>query len=215
MIKWFYILFLIPAFITGCGDSTGPKKVEDDTVSIPQDIIDQLQGGEIAMRKGDGFLSTQIMETLNEPIPFSHSAIICKKDSQLFIVHSLGRDYSDIDGVQIASLNLFTEEAKKGGVCIVRPKATPEELQRIQDIAIEYTKYNLPFDYGFDLETKDELHCTELIKDVLDSALQRDIFPVEVIDNGMECLMFKNFFNPKNFEVVYTAEPLPALEFEK
>lgn len=218
------IYILLPfLFLSACSDKesatenteTVETKEKVEVLEIPEEIKDSLTGGEILMRKGGGFMSAQIVKILKEPVEFSHCGIVIKTDTGLAIIHSLGRDYGDRDGVQPSTFQNFAIDAVDSSLCIVRPKVNDSVLLIIQEVALDYYDERYAFDYSFDLSTKDELHCSEFIHDVLYDAIQEEIFPVEQTETDVDCLLFKNFFNPEYFETVYSMKELPEIEFEE
>ena len=208
------IILIALLFLISCSSPDDEKIVIKlpEHIELPKEIMDSLKGGDIIMRQGGGLMSSEIVKTLNEPVSFSHCGIVIKTDSSLFIMHSIGRDYGDRDGVQPVSFKNFELDAIDSSLCVVRPKVSDSARKRIEKVALEYYDKGYTFDYGFDLTTKDELHCTEFVHDVLDDALDKEIFPIRVI-NGVQCLMFKDFFNPKYFETVYSMRKIPEISF--
>lgn len=183
-------------------------------LELPKPIMDSLKGGEIIMRKGGGFMSSQIVKTLNEPVEFSHCGFIVQTDTGLIIIHSLGRDYGSRDGVQPSTFYNFNVDAIDSSLCVVKPKLSDSLLQIVQQTAKEYYDKRYAFDYSFDLTTKDRLHCTEFIHDVLLEATGKEIYPIEKTASGADCLLFKNFFNPIYFETIYSMKKLPEISFD-
>lgn len=193
--------------------TTSTKKTAQH-LEIPQDVLNSLKGGEVIMRKGGGFLSSQIVEVLDEPVPFSHCGIIMKTDSGLYIIHSLGRDYGDRDGVQPTSIRSFTADAIDSSLCIVRPKVPDSLIPAIQNTCLKYLEEGKGFDYSFDISNNERLHCTEFVHYVYLDAIHKDIYPIQTLETGVKTLLFKDFFNPNYFEVVYTMVEIPSIYFE-
>lgn len=212
------VLLLLIAFIFSCSnqeDQDQPAKKEiNQTLEIPKSVMDSLKGGEVIMRKGGGFLSSQIVEVLDEPVPFSHCGIVMKTDTGLYIIHSLGRDYGDRDGVQPTSFKSFASDAIDSSICIVRPIVPDTLINSIQNTSIQYLEEGKGFDYSFDLSTDERLHCTEFIHYVYLDALKEDIYPIQTLETGVKTLLFKDFFNPEKFEVIYTMTEIPPIYFE-
>lgn len=193
---------------------TTSKKNTHQKLSLPSYVLDSLKGGEVIMRKGGGFLSSQIVEVLDEPVPFSHCGIIINSDTGKYIIHSLGRDYGERDGVQPTTIKAFLADAIDSSICIVRPKIPDSLIPEIEKTCLNYLKEGKGFDYSFDLSNDERLHCTEFVHYVYLDALHKDIYPIRTLDNGVKTLLFKDFFNPKYFEVVYSMQTIPPIYFE-
>lgn len=205
--NYLQLFFLI--LIAGCSsneDFSFTENASPEKITIPQSITNQLKGGELILRKGDGFLSDVIVDLTGEKLNYSHVGIMIKTDSNLFIIHSLSDQVSDIDGVQTATIPYFLSDISDSSLCIVRPKITDKELKKIQVKALEYLKKQIPFDHGFDNNTKDELHCSELVHDVFNEILNKEILP-EKKRFGMNYYPFSNFFDTTNFELIFELKP--------
>ncbi len=168
--------------------------------------MDSLKGGEIILRKGRGFLSEVIVELTGEDLQYSHAGIIIKSDTSLFIIHTLSNEVSNIDGVQTSSIPHFLEDVSDSSLCILKPNVSPTQQLLIQKSALNYLKEQAPFDYAFNNETKDKLHCMELVHDVILTGINKElIIPTKKI--GVSFYPFSTFFNTPNFEILYEMKP--------
>lgn len=207
--KTLSITFIV--LILGCSqneDFSFKEKTQSfEKIEIPQQILKNLKGGEVILRKGDGFLSNIIVDLLGEDLNYSHAGIIIKPDSSnIFIIHSLSDEVSDIDGVQTATIPYFLSDISDSSLCIIKPKITSRNLILIQKKAIEYLNRKIPFDHKFSNESKDELHCSELVHDIFTEVLNREIIPQRK-RFGINHYPFSNFFDTTNFELVYELKP--------
>lgn len=197
------VLFFLILFI-GCTNKEdfSFSEEKEKRIVIPKPILDQLKGGEIILRKGKGYLSTLIVTLLGEELNYSHAGIIIKDTTGVYIIHSLSDDVSDIDGVQICSLNDFLFDIADSSLCIVQPNIDSSGLIEIQEKAKEYLSLKTPFDHHFNMESKDKLHCIELIHDILLEALNKELLPITK-RGGIDVVKFSNFFNTTSFNTIY------------
>jgi hypothetical protein len=203
----FITLFLLILLI-GCTnkeDFSFPKE-KDIEIKIPKYVLNKVQGGEIILRKGEGYLSNLIVDLLGENLNYSHAGIIIKDSLETYIIHSLSDDVSNIDGVQKCSIRDFLSDISDSALCIVKPVTDSLGLNRIQNITKLYLKLKIPFDHHFNMQTKNELHCIELVHDILLKALNKETLPVTK-RVGIDALLFSNFFNSKNFKTVFELKP--------
>lgn len=173
---------------------------------LPQTVIDGLEGGEVILRKGQGYLSNLIVDLLGEDLNYSHAGILIKDSTQIYIIHSLSDDVSNIDGVQKCMLDEFLFDIADSSLCIVKPNVDSLGLLSIQLKAKEYLKAGIPFDHHFNMDTKNELHCSELVHDVLFSALKKELLPITKRAD-IDIIKFSNFFNSNNFETIFELKP--------
>jgi hypothetical protein len=192
-----------------CGNDSNGYVEKTNHLKLPNEVVNKLRGGEIILRKGDGFLSGQLIQILNEEIPLSHCGMIIKGDSTIFVIHAISDEYKGRDGVQPTSIESFVHKAIDSSIIIVRPKFNDSILLAMQNEARRYVGLNKLFDYKFNLADTSEIYCTELLKYIFDATVEEDIFPMRKLPNGMDNLYFVDFFNDTYFEMVYSMKPLP------
>lgn len=173
---------------------------------LPKSVMNKIDGGEIILRKGKGYLSNVIVNLLGEKLNYSHAGVLIKEKDEIYIIHSLSDDVSEIDGVQKCTIKEFLSDIADSSLCIVKPLTDSLGSQLIQKKAKEYLKQQVPFDHHFSMQSKDELHCSELIHDVLIESLNKEILPVSK-RGGIPIILFSHFFNSKNFKTVYELKP--------
>lgn len=204
IIKIGLLLFLI--LFVGCADKEDFSFNKNEQIKIPTAIINKIQGGEIILRKGQGYLSNLIVDLLGEDLSYSHAGILIKDSSGIYIIHSLSDDVSSIDGVQKCALNEFLYDVADSSLCIVKPLTDSVGLNLIQLKAKQYLKAGIPFDHNFDMHTKTELHCIELVHDILIKALNKELLPIKS-RGGIAVVNFSSFFNANNFETIFELKP--------
>ncbi len=159
--------------------------------------ISCLQDGDIILRKGYGFVSNRIIETLNDTLDISHCGVIVKIDSGWSVVHAIpGRfsPFSKDDGVIITTLSSFMEEAYPNSIIITRLKR--DTLEQVAQKALSYAKRKAPFDYDFNLNDTTSLYCSELILHILEEkyALNPETLGVKENLPPFSIFLNSNFF---------------------
>ncbi len=136
---------------------------------LSEDEKSLLQDGDIILRKGYGFVSNQIIETLKDSLNISHCGIIVQIDSCWSVVHSTPGYFSipfKDDGVIITSLSKFMESSYPNSIIITRLKR--DHLSQIAEKALNYAERKVPFDYDFNYNDTTSLYCSELILRILE-----------------------------------------------
>lgn len=171
--------------------------------TLPDSIINQLENGDIILRRGDGPLSFHLSRATGEM--YTHCGIIYKKGTKLGVIHTLGKDASakNIDGVQTIPLENFVEQAVDSTLYICRPVFKDSIGTLIVNRAIYYLNNKIPFDHGFSLLSPEKFYCSELLyyvfKDVNDGV---NIFNIRK-KKRTYLLLFSTFFIEDNFEYIY------------
>ena len=167
---------------------------------LSENEIDLLQDGDIILRRGYGFVSSRIVETLNDTLDVSHCGIIVLTDSCWSVVHSIPGHFSLFpkeDGVIITSLSEFVEDSYHNSIIITRLKR--DSLYQIAQKALNYAERKIPFDYDFNYNDTTSLYCSELILRILE-----DEFALTLQTLGAKNTPppFSVFMNTDYFEMV-------------
>ena len=159
-----------------------------------------LQDGDIILRKGYGFVSDQIIETLKDTLGVSHCGIIVQIDSCWSVIHSTPGYFSipfKDDGVTITSLSEFTENAHPNSIIITRLKR--DNQNQIARKALNYAERKVPFDYDFNYSDTTSIYCSELILHILEDKFFLTPHILGVKKNPPP---FSIFTNPDFFEII-------------
>lgn len=163
------------------------------------DEIQQLEEGDIIMRKGFGYISNKITQILDEPYSLSHCGIIVfSKNNKPIVIHSVSSTLSDIDGVQSCSIKKFCNESHHNSIVVARLKNTNAESRRsIALKAKEFLAAQTPFDNSFDMTDNTKLYCTELVWKALWETQKIDIYPdkADFKKLGFNAMMDSNYFD--------------------
>lgn len=186
---------------SACQVERTPRKKKDHTTELSGEQLSLLQPGDIILRRGDGSLSTQIIKMMEEDNNISHFGIVVKDSGQWKVVHSLGGPTAAKDGVQMELLQEFVRKTIDNTVYIARPTFGDSLDYWIPYHTKRYESMNIPFDYYFNLKSKDSFGCTEFIYRVFKDVTDEEIFIVED-KRGLLLLHFTTFFNEKHFDKV-------------
>lgn len=162
----------------------------------------KIRPGDIILRRGFGWMSTMIVDALNEDPPVSHCGIILKQGGRLQVVHSISKALSEYDGVQCDALDKFVRQSKPNSLIVVRLRElNPRVGMAIHKTTLDYLERRIPFDHAFDLQDTARFYCNELVRNILLKSAGVDIYPGKS-QKPEDHVKFKVFFDPVLFKVV-------------
>lgn len=135
----------------------------------------RFEEGDILLRQGNSFVSTMIVQAFPSAEGMSHCGILVKDQDRWSIIHSISGSISDSDGIRSDDLESFISKAYLGNVRHIKP-AFQIEHDLLAHNARFYLKQGSAFDHDFDLETRNRLYCSELIRAVYLDAGAEDVF---------------------------------------
>lgn len=190
--------FFVLGVMAGCsGDKIGqPEKTGPGVYDFSM-----LKGGDIIVKKGKGMLSQRIADHLHEPIPFSHCGIVASGPDSLYIIHSVARELTGIDGVQTVGFQQFMKDVVRGHFYVVRLKDTTVAASSLDAAAKRYAARKVPFDYSLDQKDSTAMNCSEMVYWVLKNTTGRDYFS-RITVNKSQALAFNSLLDTANFEIV-------------
>jgi len=186
-----------------CSDSSEIKPTVT-TKENPFSALDfsKLESGDIVLKQGKGAVSAMIVKKLAEKTPLSHCGIVCKNRDSIYIIHSVAKELTGIDGVQSLEFKKFTEDCEQSYLYIVRVKEDAQIRKKVSVTAENYLTRRVPFDYQINYTDSDKVNCSELVYWSLLNASGKDFFErVNVKDQKV--LAFNSLLDSSNFEVIY------------
>jgi len=183
-------------------DNSRNEKYVHIPPSLPDTIYDNLQEGDIIIRKGGGPLSFHLMNYSKEE--YTHSGILVREGGEWIVIHTIGGTSAPdaIDGMQSMKLVDFVPDATDSMLFICRPIFIDSAGPKIAERARHYLDLEVPFDHRFSVFTTDELYCTELLFYIFRDIGGKDIFVIEKKHKSY-MLMFSTFFREKNFKPLF------------
>lgn len=142
-----------------------------------------FRDGDIIFRQGIDLLSNIVLSTDNSS-PYSHVGIIKISDNSPFVIHAItGEPIGSQGQVKIEPLASFLASDKASYAALYRL----DEDHKISSIAAANVAYTyaikeIPFDLDFNLNTPNELYCTELVWRSYKEA------GIDIVDNNFDSL---------------------------
>ncbi|MDO9153958.1 MAG: YiiX/YebB-like N1pC/P60 family cysteine hydrolase [Paludibacter sp.] len=160
---------------------------------------DSVRSGDIILRKSYGLISEIIVAQLKDTIGISHCGIIVKNPSkEIKVIHSLSKKVSDVDGIQISTIEDFMNDSRIETVRVVRFRN--DTTGKIAEQACWLLKRKIPFDEDFNLADTSALYCSEL--------------PIQIIKNCFEIDISQRAGIPK-FSIFLNSDNFREIEFIK
>lgn len=143
-----------------------------------------LKEGDVVFRGGTDIESEIIRDFSKQDKLFSHAGIVLEQNGILKVFHVLG-GITNISGcIKIESIDSFVKYPSNESLGIYSSLLNKQQLTVIKHFMDSLIHKNVKFDLKFNLFTKDELYCTELLIDAF---------------TNTDSLAFK--FQPTNFYV--------------
>jgi len=204
-------IFITLLFFNSCASE---PEVEEEVIVwthvppvMPDSVYNKLEEGDIIMRKGNGPLSFHIMNATKEE--FSHCGIIVKENDKWRVIHAMGGSVSNNnqDGMQIMDLDEFVRHATDSMLFICRATFQDSIGHQIREGAYKFLDEATPFDHSFNLFTRDEIYCSELLFHILRDAAGKNQFLIRK-QHKSYILLFETFFNEEKYKPIFHLKDL-------
>ena len=132
------------------------KKVEFDPTMV--------RDGDLLTRRGKGFISEQMMLFSKDDPKWSHSGIISKDpDGTVYVYHAIGgEDYAD-NSMKRQRIEIFAHPDVAYGFGVYRYDLNNDQFSKLDSILERQYRNKVQFDLDWDLESDEEMYCSELI----------------------------------------------------
>lgn len=181
------------------GNGKMPMTLSD---SLTAGELEQLQEGDILLRKGFGSISDFIADFLAEKYPVTHCAFVINTQSKSKqVLHTASNEIAN--SLYIEPLEQYVRQSALGSLVLVRLNYSTQKKQAVSQKAHQLLAKKIPFDMGFDDRDNQALYCIELMRDIFLAVFEEDLLPKRTSKNTIDVLSMDNFFNPLHFEVIF------------
>jgi len=171
-----YIIAIL--ILAGCNRASSNNQnnlpEEKEKIRVNQKQIDSIKcivkEGDIILRGGTDIESNIIRDFSYEDKSFSHCGIILKSGDRLKVTHILGGISNIEGGILNQTMEDFLSYPDNESAGIYKTKLNNIELNRIYYFFDSIKSAGVSFDLKFNLFTKKELYCTEVVIDALSFA---------------------------------------------
>ncbi|WP_339876091.1 YiiX/YebB-like N1pC/P60 family cysteine hydrolase [Olleya marilimosa] len=162
----------------------------------------QLQTGDIILRRGYGFVSTMISKMMNEDYDVTHLGVVIKQNDNLKIAHALSSSVSNQDGLRLQAIDSFVHNSHDSTILVTRLKNIDVLKQDKIVKQIEYYyKKQLPFDHSFNYKDTTEHYCSELIWRIYEHNL-KILNVADSLTDQQKYNTLKTFYDPNYFDII-------------
>ncbi len=183
--------------------SSSSRPLEEDFYYVlSEEEKQQLQTGDIILRRGYGFVSTMILRMMQEEIPVTHLGIVIRANDSLQVAHSLSSTVSDQDGLRLQQIDSFTHNSYDSSLLITRLKnIQSSDLEKIKKQVAYYHMKQLPFDHSFDYKDTTAHYCSEFIWRIYEHNLKM-LKVADSISNEEKYNSLKTFYDTDYFDII-------------
>lgn len=132
----------------------------------PQIPFDKIRQGDIAFRRGEGFISEVVVYNDANGM-YSHIGVIVEHDDSLKVVHAVPGEpdfKGDFDRVKLEPIESFFSPSRALRGEIMRISLTDSMRCIINNIALEKAHQKIKFDHDYNVNDTTKLYCTELVQ---------------------------------------------------
>ncbi len=128
----------------------------------------QLRDGDIIFRRGTDAVS-EVVLGLDPLTVYSHVGIVVFRGSEPMVVHAVPAESpGEDDVVKLEPAKRFLAANRSSGMAVYRLLEVSDDVsgsavKMATREALRLAQSNIPFDNGFDLDTPEQLYCTELV----------------------------------------------------
>lgn len=206
---------LVLAALTGC-NSTGEttahpldeiavevQQVKKANDSMIQEARQLIQSGDLVLRTGTDYASEQVKALSKQDQTYSHAGIALVNSGRVYIYHVEPDNQHIHDKVRKELLDSFCNPAKNLGFAVARYTLTDEQKAKLLAYMDKQYQQQVPFDKHFDLETDDQLYCSEMIKKGLAQATGNQIVvATDRITDRNKFKLIKRYFKLTEKQIV-------------
>jgi len=168
----FLFLIFTAGLLTGNQDVKNTKATISD---FPVESLEKINTGDLVLRNGRGLVSEFFRNTSHEK-KYSHAGIASRENGIIWVYHILGTPGTK--GIQKVKLEEFCNSIENSGFAVFKYEIGSLE----KEMLLKYFNNDFNhviFDEKFNLETDDELYCSELIYKAVNYATgNKNLIPV-------------------------------------
>jgi len=145
-----------PNIQSSTADDLWNKHVVDTAVSL-------LKNGDIVLRTGIGPDSYLLCQMNQKDKTYSHCGIVMIENGYPYVYHSIGGEDNPDERLRRDSASFFFSPLHNVGLGIVRYDISDAQADQLGKVVREYFAQRPRFDMKFDLNTDDQLYCSEFV----------------------------------------------------
>ncbi|NCO02383.1 MAG: hypothetical protein GW906_11255 [Epsilonproteobacteria bacterium] len=168
------LLFITSSFYYKTNTDQSNNNFYETNISLVFPNKNVLENADIVFRRGYGVDSNIAVNFSEGEKRFSHAGILFKEKTDYFVIHVIDDQDLKIDGIIKTPLSEYLSDIQTWAIY----RYDLSEQQRIEIVfqALKLMKINhIKFDHKFDLNTDNEMYCSEFIYKVVNQNLSYKI----------------------------------------
>jgi hypothetical protein len=164
-----------------------------------------VHSGDLILRTGKDFTSDVMRKLSQQDRTYSHCGIASWENDTLFGYHALGGDFNPDQKIRRDPFYLFCNPFENREFGIFRYKVSKSQQQSLTHAAKDYFSNGVMFDMQFNLDTDDQMYCSEYVYKIIKKATAGTI-PIHTTTlNKIQFVAVDNLFiNPYCSEIQRT-----------
>lgn len=140
----------------------------------------KIESGDIILRDSKGFFSQSFKKFSLKDKCYSHSGVIIRdpNNGKLYVYHCVGGEENVTNKMKKDPIEVFTTPESNYAFGIYHFNLSAAERTGFIAQVKEYYRQKMEFDLDMDLNTDNELYCTEMIYKSLKIATGKDFIPL-------------------------------------
>jgi hypothetical protein len=122
-----------------------------------------MQEGDLIVRMGDDLTSQNVVQYSSKDKSYSHCGIAIKEGDQLLVYHIIAGEENPGDKLTRVALDTFCSPVRSIRFGIFRFALSAEEISQFTAVIRKYYAQGLMFDRKFDIDSDDQMYCSEMI----------------------------------------------------
>jgi len=151
-----------------------------------QAIASQLHNGDIIFRRGHSVESRAVL-LYDQQKEFSHVGMVYFQNNQANVIHAVPYKTKEKEYVKKETLKNFLSPKNASNFAVYRPQIESNKKLKLAQQALYFYQNKIVFDNNYNLQTNNEMYCTELIL----KAFQRADIPLGDMRETTINLIFK------------------------
>lgn len=192
---------LLVLFFVGAGQFFLPSAaISKKQVLQQQHSFEHLKTGDLICRYGTDIISYMLQQYNPRKKWYSHCGLLIDSNNKYWVIHIMGNG-----GLRMDAIEAFCDQAVAKEVGIFRYTMADSIRHQIADKARALLHQSIQFDYDFNLQTSNQLYCSELVWTLLPSSIQQAVVidsyqnkPICFIDALHDSLIAKPIWKLKN-----------------
>ena len=192
------VLFVL--FFIGAGRFFLPTATTSNKQVKQQYSFVDLKTGDLICRYGTDIISYMLQQNNPRKKWYSHCGLLIDSNKKYWVMHIMGNG-----GLRIEAIEAFCDQSVAKEVGIFRYTIADSIRKQMADKARALLHQPIQFDYDFNLQTSNQLYCSELVWTLLPTAIKNAIVidtfqhkPICFIDALHDSLIAKPIWKLKN-----------------